>query len=29
MEPGGFAVYRDDLDDGIKVGRLLAMQPLK
>jgi hypothetical protein len=29
VEPGGFAIYWEDLDDGIEVVRLLAMQPLK
>jgi hypothetical protein len=29
VEPGGFAIYWEDLDDGIEIGRLLAMQPLK
>ena len=29
VEPRGFAIYWEDLDDGIEVGRLLAMQPLK
>lgn len=28
IEPGGFAIYWDDLDDGIEVCHLLAMQPL-
>ena len=28
IEPGGFAVYWNDLDDGIEVCRLLGMQPL-
>ncbi len=29
VEPGGFAVYWEDMDDGIEVERLLALQPLK
>ena len=28
LEPGGFAIYWDDLDDGIEVCHLLTMQPL-
>ncbi|MCP4428967.1 MAG: DUF2442 domain-containing protein [Chloroflexi bacterium] len=28
IEPGGYAVYWDNLDDGIEVAHLLAMQPL-
>jgi hypothetical protein len=28
FEPGGFAIYWDDLDDGIEVCHLLTMQPL-
>ena len=28
LEPGGFAVYWNDLDDGIEVCHLLTMQPL-
>ena len=28
IEPGGFAVYWDDLDDGIEVCHLLGMQPV-
>ena len=28
LEPGGFAVFWDDLDDGIEVCHLLTMQPL-
>lgn len=28
LEPGGFAIYWDDLDDGIEVSRLLDMEPL-
>ncbi len=28
IEPGGFAIYWDDLDDGIEVCHLLEMQPL-
>lgn len=27
LEPGGFAIYWDDLDDGIEVCRLLDLQP--
>ena len=28
IEPGGYAIYWDDLDDGIEVMHLLGMQPL-
>ncbi|MDZ7361810.1 MAG: DUF2442 domain-containing protein [candidate division KSB1 bacterium] len=28
IEPGGFAIYWDELDDGIEVRHLLEMQPL-
>jgi len=28
LEPGGFAIYWDNLDDGIEVCHLLTMQPL-
>ena len=28
LEPGGFAIYWEELDDGIEVERLLDMQPL-
>ena len=28
IEPGGFAVYWEDLDDGIEIQHLLNMQPL-
>lgn len=28
LEPGGFAIYWEELDDGIEVSRLLGMQPL-
>lgn len=28
LEPGGFAIYWTDLDDGIEVCHLLTMQPL-
>jgi len=28
LEPGGFAIYWEELDDGIEISRLLAMQPL-
>ena len=28
IEPGGFALYWEDLDDGIEVCHLLGMQPL-
>ena len=28
IEPGGFAIYWNDLDDGIEVCHLLSMQPL-
>jgi len=28
IEPGGFAIYWDDLDDGVEVCHLLAMQTL-
>jgi len=28
IEPGGFAIYWDELDDGIEVAHLLSMQPI-
>ena len=28
IEPGGYAVYWDDLDDGVEIAHLLAIQPL-
>lgn len=28
IEPGGFAIHWDELNDGIEVGHLLSMQPL-
>ena len=28
IEPGGYAVYWDGLDDGVEIAHLLAMQPL-
>jgi hypothetical protein len=28
LEPGGFAVYWPDLDDGVEVRHLLSLQPL-
>ena len=28
IEPGGFAIYWEDLDDGFEICHLLAMQPL-
>ncbi|MFH1860293.1 MAG: DUF2442 domain-containing protein [bacterium] len=28
LEPGGFAVYWDELDDGIEIRHLLRMQPI-
>ncbi len=28
LESGGFAIYWDDLDDGIEVCHILSMQPL-
>jgi hypothetical protein len=28
IEPGGFAIYWPDLDDGIEVGHLLVSMPL-
>jgi hypothetical protein len=28
VEPDGFAVYWDDLDDGFEIAHLLAIQPL-
>ena len=28
IEPGGFAVHWDELDDGFEIAHLLAMQPL-
>ncbi len=29
IEPGGFAIYWEDLDDGIEIQRLLSLQPLE
>ena len=28
IEPGGFAIYWEELDDGIEVAHLLSMQPI-
>ncbi|GIK40143.1 MAG: hypothetical protein BroJett011_39760 [Chloroflexota bacterium] len=28
IEPGGFAIYWEDLDDGLEICHLLGMQPL-
>jgi hypothetical protein len=28
IEPGGFAIYWNDLDDGIEICHLLGMQPV-
>lgn len=28
IEPGGFAIYWEELDDGVEVCHLLGMQPL-
>ena len=28
LEPGGFAIYWEDLDDGLEVAHLLGIQPL-
>ncbi len=28
IEPGGFAIYWDELDDGIEIGHLLSLQML-
>ena len=28
IEPGGFAIYWDELDDGIEIEHLLSRQPL-
>ncbi|MCP4374129.1 MAG: DUF2442 domain-containing protein [Deltaproteobacteria bacterium] len=28
LEPGGYAIYWEELDDGIEVGHILAMEPL-
>lgn len=28
LEPGGFAVYWEDLDDGIEVDHVLSLQPI-
>jgi hypothetical protein len=28
IEPGGFAIYWEELDDGIEIMHLLSMQPL-
>ncbi len=29
IEPSGFAIYWEDLDDGIEIQRLLSLQPLE
>lgn len=29
IEPGGFAVYWDELDDGVEICHLLGMQPVQ
>lgn len=28
LEPGGYAIYWEDLDDGLEVAHLLGVQPL-
>jgi hypothetical protein len=28
IEPGGYAIYWEDLDDGVEVAHLLGLQPL-
>ena len=28
IEPGGFAIYWEDLDDGIEIEHLLSLEPL-
>ena len=28
LEPGGYAIYWDELDDGIEIGHLLAMEAI-
>ena len=28
LEPGGYAIYWEELDDGIEVSHILAMEPL-
>jgi hypothetical protein len=28
LEPGGFAIYWEDLDDGLEIAHLLGMHPL-
>ena len=28
LEPGGYAIYWEDLDDGLEVAHLLGLQPL-
>jgi hypothetical protein len=28
IEPGGFAVYWEDLDDGVEVSHILALEPV-
>jgi hypothetical protein len=28
LEPGGYAIYWDELDDGVEVRHLLSVQPL-
>ena len=28
LEPGGFAIYWNDLDDGVEICHLLGMQPV-
>ncbi len=28
LEPGGYAIYWEELDDGLEVGHILAMEPL-
>jgi len=28
IEPGGFAIYWDDLDDGLEIEHILSLQPM-
>jgi len=28
LEPGGYAIYWEDLDDGLEIAHLLGLQPL-
>lgn len=29
LEPGGFAIYWDELDDGVEICHLLGMEPIQ